>query len=143
MKYAKWMLTMTLMLMPGLAAAQLSTGNGLVAQVPFEFMAGNKFIPAGQCKIWSATHDGGGLPTLMVTGDKVHVLATAVLDETKKPAATYALIFKRYGSQYFLSGIKLADSRTIYRLPESKAEAEMRAQNARATEEVLLASALK
>ena len=61
-------------------------------------------------------------------------------DETRTPAANYALVFHKYGDQYFLWGMKVKGSRTIYRLPESKAEAELLARNEPVTEEILLAS---
>jgi hypothetical protein len=50
------------------------------------------------------------------------------------------LVFERYGDRYFLSSIRVQGSDRIYRLPTSKAEAELRAQNVAATEQTLLAS---
>jgi hypothetical protein len=41
--------------------------------------------------------------------------------------------------RYFLAEVKVEDSRIIYRLPESKAEAELQAQNVKAPDEILLA----
>jgi hypothetical protein len=119
MKYAKRMLALTLIMLPVLAAAQLTATQKIVAQVPFEFMVANKHVPAGECSVQFSMANPG---------------------ETKNPASTYALVFHRYGDQYFLTGVKLAAERTTYRLPESKAEAEIRAQNVPATEEILVAS---
>jgi hypothetical protein len=59
----------------------------------------------------------------------------------KKASGSYALVFHKYGDRAFLTVIKLAGDRTIYEIPESRAEAELRAQNVTATEETLLASA--
>jgi hypothetical protein len=61
-------------------------------------------------------------------------------DETKKPAGSCALVFHRYNNRYFLSGIRIEGSKTVYRLPESKTEAELRAQNIPATDEIRVAS---
>jgi hypothetical protein len=44
------------------------------------------------------------------------------------------------GNRYFLSEIRLEGSDEAYKLSEGRAEAELRAQNAPASEETLLAS---
>jgi hypothetical protein len=139
MKYAKRILALTLIMLPVLAAAQLSSSQKIVAQVPFEFMVANKHVPAGECSVQLAIAGGR---TLMIrnVAAKVGLFSMANPGETKKAASAYALVFHKYGDQYFLTGIKLAAERTTYRLPESKAEAEIRAQNVPATEEILVAS---
>jgi len=68
------------------------------------------------------------------------LFSTSSLTEGKQGASHYALVFKQYGDRYFLSGIKLQGSKITYHLPESRAEAELRAQNVSVTEETLLAS---
>jgi len=50
------------------------------------------------------------------------------------------MVFKKYGDQHFLWKINTKGSRVSLRLPESKAEAELRAQGRLTTEEILLAS---
>jgi hypothetical protein len=139
MKYAKWMPTMMLVLLSGVAVAQLTSEQKLVTHVPFEFTVANKIVPAGDCVIQSGSQNAR---TLMIRNVGAHVglFATASPSEAKNPARTYALVFNHYGNQYFLSGIKLEGAKTMYSLPESKAEAELRAQNVPHAEEVLLAS---
>jgi hypothetical protein len=139
MKYAKWILALAAAVLPSLAAAQLNSSQKIVAQVPFEFTVANKIVPAGQYTVQSATMDGKVL-TIGNVRAKVGVLSPSLVDESKKPADSYVMVFKRYGSQSFLWEIKIKGSRVICRLPESKAEAEFRAQNVTATEQVLLAS---
>lgn len=140
MKYAKRMLTLALIALPILAAAQMVSSKRIVGQVPFPFMVGNKHVPAGQCLIEPAT---GGARTLLIrnVGAKVSLFISAMPTEAKKASGSYALVFHKYGDRAFLTGIKLAGNRTIYQIPESRAEAELRAQNVTATEETLLASA--
>jgi hypothetical protein len=70
----------------------------------------------------------------------VGLFARSSQNEGKQDASHYALVFKHYGDRYFLSGIKLQGSNITYRLPESKVEAELRAQSVSATEETLRAS---
>jgi hypothetical protein len=139
MKRGTWMLTMTLMLLSGLAAAQLASEQRLVTHVPFEFTVANKIVPAGDCVVQSASWN---TRTLMIrnVGTHVGLFASASSSEAKNPARSYAMVFNHYGNQYFLSGIKLEGTKIMYSLPESKAEAELRAQNVPHAEEVLVAS---
>jgi hypothetical protein len=140
MKYAKRMLALALIALPILAVAQMVSSTRIVGQVPFPFMVGNKHVPAGQCIIEPAT---AGARTLVIrnVGAKVSLFTSATPTQAKKASGSYALVFHKYGERAFLTGIKLAGDRTIYQIPESRAEAELRAQNVTATEETLLASA--
>jgi hypothetical protein len=140
MKYAKWMVLLAINIVPLLASAQLGETNKIVAHVPFEFVVANKVMPAGDCIVQSASMDGRTLLIGNTAAKKSMFAAVLRKDEAKKAAANYALVFDKYGDQYFLAGIKLAASRTIYRLPESKAEAELRAGNVPASQEIILAS---
>ncbi len=139
MKHAKWLVVVTLVVLSGMAAAQLIGSTKVVAQVPFEFMVANKIVPAGECVVEAATMDGKTL-VIRNTEAKVALLSSSSQADGKQEASHYALVFKHYGNRYFLSGIKLQGSNITYRLPESKVEAELRAQNVSATEETLLAS---
>lgn len=140
MKKAKWMFTMMLTLLPVLASAQLTGDQTIVTQVPFEFMVANKVVPAGQWIVQRGPGSAKGILAIRNVHAAAGLFASASEDETKTTAEKYALVFTRYGGQYFLSGIKLEGSKITYRLPESKAEAELRAQNVAGVEEVLVAS---
>jgi hypothetical protein len=140
MKYAKRMLALVLISLPILAVAQMTSSIRIVGEVPFPFMVGNKHVPAGQYTVQPATEGG---PALAIRGvdakSSLFTMATPTL--AKKASGSYALVFHKYGDKAFLTSIKLAGDRTIYEIPESRAEAELRAQNVTATEEILLASA--
>ena len=69
----------------------------------------------------------------------VNLLSTIAPVETAKTATAPALVFHRYGDRYFLWGMKIEGTKTMYRLPETKAEMELRAQNVPVSEEILLA----
>ena len=139
MKQAKWVVAVTLVVLSGMAAAQLIGSSRIVTQVPFEFVVANKIVPAGECVVRAATMDG---KILMIDNAeaKVGLFSGSSQTESKQRASHYALVFNRYGDRYFLSGIKLQGSKITYHLPQSKAEAELLAQNVSATEETLLAS---
>lgn len=139
MKYAARMLAIAVTMLPLLAAAQIGNSTKMVTQVPFEFVAGNKTIPAGECVIRDA---GTSMATLLISNweSKASTFAIATAAESQKGTAVNALVFNKYGDRYFLSGMKLASSGATYRLPVSKAERELRAQNVAPTEQILLAT---
>jgi|SRR5580698_3990183 hypothetical protein len=139
MKTAKWMLAMMVTLLPGLAAAQLTSSQTVVAKVPFEFVTANKVVPAGQVTVQTLNM---GSKTLVIrnVGARAAALSNSMTVETRQPAANCALIFHKYGNQYFLTEVKVEGDRTSYRMPESKAEAELQAQNLPVAETTLLAS---
>jgi 2-keto-4-pentenoate hydratase len=140
MKQANWLVAVTLVVLSGMAAAQLIGSTRVVAQVPFEFMVANEIVPAGECEVQALTMDGNTPLMIRNAGAKVGLFSPTRRTESKQVAPDYALIFEHYGDRYFLSGIKLQGSKVIYHLPESKVEAELRAQNVSATEETVLAS---
>src|SRR5215470_3663092 len=120
MRHITWVLSALLML-SGLATAQLMSNSRIAAQVPFEFVVANKIVPAGACVVQASTIDRRIL-TFRNASSTVHMFLPASLDESKKAANSYALVFKQYGGLYFLSAIKLQGSKMAYRLPQSKAE---------------------
>ncbi len=139
MKSAKWMLPVTVLLLSGLMAAQSITSSTVVANVPFDFMVNNKNIPAGDLAVRATNMDASVL-TISNFDSRKSALSNASQSEQPRAAASTVLIFKHYGSQYFLSGIRIEGSRWTYTLPESRAEAELRARNASASDTTLLAS---
>ena len=100
MKYAKQMLALALTLLPALAAAQLHSGERILAQVPFEFMVANKPVPAGEYIVQPVTMDGRTL-VIRNTTARLGMFSQAALSEGRKTAA-YTLVFHKYGAQYLL-----------------------------------------
>ena len=139
MKYATRMLVLALTMLPMLATAQLGSSQKIVVQVPFEFVVGSKVVPSGE---WIIQPASVAPDSLMIrnNGAAVGMFSAASLLDAKEIAGNYALVFHKYGNSYFLSGVKIKGTRTGYRIPQSKAEAEMRARNLTATEETVLAS---
>ena len=136
MRNAKWMLTVTVLLMSGLMAAQSLSSSTVVANVPFDFMVSNKIIPAGECTAKSLT--GDVLAINNFEARKGALVNSSHANATKGDRTV--MVFERYGSQYFLSEIRIEGSDRSYKLPKSRAEVELRAQNAAASQTTLLAS---
>lgn len=140
MKNAKWMLPVILLLLSGLMAAQSLTKRSVVAQVPFEFVVNNQIIPAGDCVVSSLSMDRQILAIGNVRAHK-SALAQSSKVEMKAASSDTVLVFNHYGDRYFLSSIRVEGSDITYTLPESKGEAELRAQNRTASQTNLVARA--
>jgi len=139
MKRTMWMLPVMLVILSGLTMAQSLSQATVKANVPFDFMVNNKIIPAGECAIGAVSMNSGAL--LIRNADaKKSAMSAASHEESGAAADSTVLVFRQYGSQYFLSSIRLEGSNLTYELPESKAEVELRAQNAPASQTTLLAS---
>lgn len=139
MKHMKWISALMLLLIPLIAAAQVQTTGKMVAQVPFKFVVGDATMPAGEVTLQRADPKGWVL-AICNPGGKVAIYSRAVPTEAKRLAEASELVFRKYGDRYFLASVRIGDSRAVYELRPGKLENEMRAQNAPATEEVLLAS---
>ena len=139
MKFASKILALALLATPILAVAQLASTQRIVAQVPFEFMVANKYVPAGECTVQRAGMDNSILLVRNFAAGRGLFTPTNP-GSTKKAAANYALVFHKYGDLHVLAGIKIAGSTATIELPKSKAEKELQARNMVATEEILLAS---
>jgi len=139
MKNAKWMLPVTLLLLSGLMAAQSLSQSTVKAQVPFDFMVNNRIIPAGECVIGASGMDNQALVVRNIDAHK-SALVLSSRQDNRWTADSTVLVFKQYGNQYFLSGIRLEGSNMTYQFPVTKAEAELRAHNASAEQKTLLAS---
>jgi hypothetical protein len=103
-------------------------------------MVGDKIVPAGKCLVKTMDGYSGAEPMLMISASKTNLFASASSDESKPEGKTYNLVFNKEGTRYFLRGITVAGSRVTYHLPETRMEAELRAQNVPSVEVNLVAS---
>lgn len=134
MKYTK-VIALVLTLLPVLAAAQLNGNSKVAANVPFEFVVGNTTIPAGTCLVQrSPVGDNLLIQNLQAKVGSFAYPQWQNLTNTD----SYSLVFNEYGDHHFLAAV-IANG-TVYRLPESKREKEVRARNLPAHEQTLQAS---
>ena len=134
-KHAATLLILMLVGLTGLVNAQMSPL--IKMQIPFDFVANGKKLPAGECIIAVVTN---GLTKLTIRSGKQAVLALPIADEWPNASTESALVFHRYGDRYFLANIKRAGA-IGYALPVSRQENELRAQNVGEEVLTLLASA--
>ena len=135
-KQVATLLILMLVGMMGLVNAQ--TSSTIKAQVPFNFVANSKTLAAGECEIEVV---GNGIQwALSISSGKQHVYAFPIPEQPLSTTKKSALVFHRYGDQYFLAAIK-REGRNSYKLPTGKLELELRAQNVTEQDFTLLASA--
>ena len=139
MKQTKLLVVVALVVLSSMAVAQLMSNAKIVTEVPFDFVVGNRTVPAGQYIVERATMDGKVL-TIRNRDAKVSMFSPVLQSEASQEASEYALVFTCYGDQHFLSGIRLEGSKVTYVLPQGGAEAEWIARKAPAKTETLLAS---
>jgi len=90
----------------------------LVANVPFDFVAGGATLPAGQYSIEQLSRG----PVVMVKEIAGHAAAAVAMTrpaQPKKEQAKSVLVFKRYGEDYFLSEIWNAQEQNCLALTSS------------------------
>jgi hypothetical protein len=122
---AGWLLVLT-----GIpAAAQL--GSRLTAEIPFEFAAGTKTMPAGE---YTLTLGGSSVsPALVVfqaANGKAAVQLLASAAESAGAAEQTKLIFHRHGDRHFLVEIWTRGVNRGYQFPQSQSERELTKQAA-------------
>src|SRR6185436_3083912 len=103
-------------------AASVTTANGqnpqtLTANVPFEFVVGDKTLPAGH---YAVSAIGAGNDTLSIQGANHSALRLTNAIRTRDNESR-ALVFHRIGNTYFLSQVLAGDSYG-WRLVKSRQE---------------------
>jgi hypothetical protein len=114
-----------LMVTLALAAASAVVANGqaqqrLVAQVPFDFVVGDKVLRAGEYHVNSMNDSGNAIVIRNNDGDSA--IRSSYTAERSDKQLRAKLVFHRYGSTYFLSQIWMAGEATGCELQKTKQE---------------------
>ena len=121
MKYTRQMLiAAALMLMPMLATAQLAHTVSISTQVPFEFVVGDRVVPAGKCVLQAAN---AAADTILIRNDDkmVRLFSSTSLGDARNVPASNQLVFHKYGERYFLAAVRVQGTRIMYWLPGEQA----------------------
>ncbi len=109
-------------LMAGTASAQLAR-HLFTIDVPFPFVVGTTTLPAGQYEVsGNGSHD---LIWIKTWDGKSVALTLAIPTVSGKPAESSALVFNRYGNDYFLAKVLEAGDSTATQSIKSKREREV------------------
>ena len=115
------------------ANAQI-TSHGVTAMIPFDFIIGEKTLPAGRYLVSSATSDSAGLKIQNQEGKSVAFRLSNPLTETSQKRKV-RMVFHRYGQQYFLTQVWSGDG-DGRELRRSKLESKVRQELASNTPKI-------
>lgn len=109
-------------------AAQ-ATGR-LAFDVPFEFVAGGKTLPAGRYAVTRVTRDSARV--LLIRREDGRASVTVQTIEGEADGELPQVTFKRYGERYFLSLVSARGGESARALPASSLEKQLRRELAKA-----------
>ena len=103
---------LTLVVGLALTAAVVSANaqsDGVIADIPFDFVVGGRTLPAGKYSVRAVTSDGEGLKISNLNGKtSVMRLSDSITEKSAKRNAR--MVFHRYGQHYFLAEIWSGDT---------------------------------
>ena len=104
------------------AHAQMTSGQKVIANVPFTFYVGSKTLPAGRYTITmlNPTSDRKLLQLRSMDGRSTAMVLT--ISVIAKTSGESKLAFRRYGDQYFFAHAQLAGDPTTLSTFKSRAE---------------------
>jgi hypothetical protein len=117
--------TLSLFVMLTATSVYAQSGSVLVANIPFDFVIGNKTFPAGEYVF--ALAQLGGSDAIKIQNADGHNTAFVPTRSEKAHASQPEpkLVFNRYGDQYFLSKVWTSGNDTGYELGRPRAEREL------------------
>ena len=116
-----------------------NAGTKFDVDIPFDFIVGNRPMPAGSYRFESVLNSEDSMDILVVRGNdsRLYQAVTAAAVSTETLAESH-LTFKRYGASSFLSGVWIRGKRHSLQLYQSVLEKKT-AQTQLAAQEVRLA----
>jgi hypothetical protein len=125
-----------ILLVPAARAQQ----NGVKADVPFDFVVGNRAYPAGEYTLRAALTEGG-----VIRIENMNEVLTAFTPSNPcskaTPSTETKLVFRRMGGHYFLYQMWIDGNLTGREFPKGRIEVEL-AQNHEKPEVIIVAAAI-
>jgi hypothetical protein len=131
-------LAMSVALSMSTAAAHAQTTQLKVA-VPFDFIAGDTVLPAGNYDVESIDTWGGKALSVHNVTSNAGTLLLSNSCQLAKTSDSNKLVFYRYGERYFLAEIWTANTNIGRKMPLNQRQQEL-ARNQQKSEVVLMAS---
>ena len=104
------------------AEAQSVNGVSIRANIPFEFSVGDKLLPAGEYRIQQVNPSSDVAMLQIANANGEARLLVRVQSMRARNTNRTALVFNRYGSNYFLSTLAIEGSVDAWQAPKSHAE---------------------
>jgi hypothetical protein len=125
-----------ILLVPAVRAQQ----NPVKADVPFDFVVGDRAYPAGEYTLKSAL-ENTGIIRLDNTQEAIGRFIASIQCENRAPSNETKLVFHRMGGHYFLYQVWVAGSLTGREFPKGRIEVQL-AQNHETPDVVIVAAVI-
>jgi hypothetical protein len=142
-------LVVGLALATALVSANAQSTSIVRANIPFDFIVGDKTLPAGKYTVNSAASDGQAL-NIRTSGGKSLALVLTHYAAERSQKRIARMVFHRYGQQYFLAevwsgashGRQLMQSKRERNLRQELASNELKSDSVKSSYEVVEIAAL-
>ena len=104
----------------GVAANAQAAMDKVVIRVPFDFVAGEKRLPAGRYTVRPVKSDAG--TTLLIRSEDGRASALVLTNAGDPQPRAAALVFRQHGDRYFLAEVSVPGAASVRELPKSGAE---------------------
>lgn len=103
------------------ALAQAQTSRGIQVQIPFDFVAGEKQLPAGSYTVRRVRIDSESALVIKAAGkgEAAAVVLTSTGDEDPSGAS---LTFRQHGERYFLAAVSIPGAASVREVARTGAE---------------------
>jgi len=126
-KHALWM---TLILIALFGSTAVSTHaqspNGLRANVPFDFIIGDKTLHAGKITVGGMTQSAAGPTSISNLSNGEHAFRIGRRVLSSAPSDQAKLVFHKYGSRYYLAQVWIPGYKAWELVPSVSEKNEMR-----------------
>ena len=142
MKKRTFVMTGLLLLSLMVAAQVVQAQEPVVVNIPFEFVAGNVTLPAGEYRVEKLEKNSVVVLT-HCTQPGASAIVMTIASQANAPQSNSKLVFNHYGNLYFLSQYWSAGSSSGRMIPKSTREKELFLLAGNATQaQVTLAASL-
>jgi hypothetical protein len=118
------LVTLLIVFAGSLVSANAQSNQPLYAQVPFNFVVGDKAMSAGKYSVSPQTQDGSALLIRSIKTKESAIRLTGRI-QARSNKTNSRLVFHRYGQTYFLAEVWQTGESTGRVLHASKAEREL------------------
>ena len=101
-------------------AANAQVLGAVVINVPFDFVAGGKQLPAGSYTVRRVRSDAE--TALIIRSEDGRSSAVVLTNTGDAGPSKAALVFRQHGDRYFLAGVSVPGAASVRELPQTGAE---------------------
>jgi hypothetical protein len=102
------------------AAANAQTSRGLEVRIPFDFVAGQKQLPAGSYTVRRVRIDSE--TALLIRGEGKGAAAVVLTHRGDQNPSGASLTFRQHGERYFLAEVSIPGTASVRELAKTGAE---------------------